>query len=71
MPLQEKIQRQQENNRLELLPITSEHIYGLAHLPDYHRDSFDRLLLSQAVIENIPLISHDPQIAKYPVKIIW
>ena len=53
------------------LPIEMHHaLYGYV-LPDYHRDPFDRLLIAQAILENLPIITTDPQIAQYPVEVIW
>jgi PIN domain nuclease of toxin-antitoxin system len=36
-----------------------------------HRDPFDRLLISQALAENIPLVTNDPAITRYDVETIW
>ncbi|MEW6425256.1 MAG: type II toxin-antitoxin system VapC family toxin [Bacillota bacterium] len=44
------------------------HVYTL---PDYHRDPFDRLLIAQAQTEDLPILTADPQIARYPVKVVW
>jgi PIN domain nuclease of toxin-antitoxin system len=71
LPLSEIIESQQQTNRLEILPITLTHIWGLAKLPDHHKDPFDRLLISQAITEGLTLISHDPEVARYPVQIAW
>lgn len=70
-PLTDVIAKQRQANQIELLSITLAHIYELQNLPDHHRDPFDRLLVAQATIEKIPVISTDAQIAKYPVKVIW
>jgi PIN domain nuclease of toxin-antitoxin system len=40
-------------------------------LPDHHRDPFDRILVSQAVLEVMPLLSADPQVSRYPVEVVW
>lgn len=40
-------------------------------LPMHHKDPFDRLLIAQAVIENMPIITIDPMIAQYNVQVIW
>jgi PIN domain nuclease of toxin-antitoxin system len=40
-------------------------------LPDHHRDPFDRMLVSQAVLEDMPLFSADPKIPHYPVEVVW
>ncbi len=70
-PLTEIITVQQSKNGVQLLPIELSHLLELSSLPDHHRDPFDRLLIAQAKIEDIALISSDPQIAKYPISVVW
>jgi len=53
----EMIAIQQQDNELKILDISLQHIYYLKTLPFHHNDPFDRLLLSQSIIENMPLIS--------------
>ncbi len=53
------------------MPIHIKHAVQVFHLPHHHKDPFDRLLVVQSVIENIPLITGDTEIAKYGVTIIW
>ena len=48
------------------LPITFEHAEAAASLPSLHRDPFDRLLVAQARVESLTLITHDPSIRSYP-----
>jgi PIN domain nuclease of toxin-antitoxin system len=48
------------------LPITSEHAVAVYSLPHIHKDPFDRLLIAQATVEGITLLTADRQIAKYP-----
>jgi PIN domain nuclease of toxin-antitoxin system len=62
---------QQQTNNLRLLPIELADILGLAALPMHHRDPFDRLIVSQAQRGALELVTHDPEIAKYPVTILW
>jgi PIN domain nuclease of toxin-antitoxin system len=71
LPLPDMIERQRADNNIEILFIALPHIYGLAQLPLHHRDPFDRLLLAQALVEDITLISADPNLNSYPVKIAW
>jgi PIN domain nuclease of toxin-antitoxin system len=71
VPLKKKIENQQQNNQLEILPLNLNHVFTLEQLPLHHRDPFDRLLIAQAVYENIPFISHDPEVSKYVVQVIW
>ena len=44
-----------------------EHMLGLATLPRLHRDPFDRLLVAQAMVEGLTLVSADPQVLAYDV----
>jgi PIN domain nuclease of toxin-antitoxin system len=46
----------------------TDHVHSL---PDYHRDSFDRMLIAQSQLENMPILTGDPLIAQYPVETIW
>jgi PIN domain nuclease of toxin-antitoxin system len=48
------------------LPITSEHAIATYSLPPLHKDPFDRLLIAQATVEGITLLTADRQVAKYP-----
>lgn len=70
-PLPDIIQHQQEQNEIILLSIQPAHIYALGNLPDHHRDPFDRLLVTQAQMEDCTLLSKDPQVAMYPANVIW
>ena len=53
-----------DNGYLEL-PITSEHAVSVDTLPPLHKDPFDRLLLAQALVEGITLLTADAQLARY------
>jgi PIN domain nuclease of toxin-antitoxin system len=46
--------------------ITSEHAVNVQTLPPLHKDPFDRLLLSQALVENITLVTTDAELERYP-----
>lgn len=52
------------------LPITLKHAEGVANLLPIHRDPFDRLLISQALVENAVLVTVDQNIVNYPVETI-
>jgi PIN domain nuclease of toxin-antitoxin system len=58
-------------NRIELLPISFEHIQQLQHLPFHHRDPFDRLLIAQALTENLTLLSRDTVFPQYGISLSW
>lgn len=54
-----------DNGYLEL-PITSEHTVNLDRLPAVHKDPFDRILVAQAMVEGITLLTNDQQLLSYP-----
>ena len=70
-PLPELLATQQQVNRLQVLPIELGHIWSLAGLPNHHRDPFDRLLISQAITEDIVIVSSDAVFDAYPVVRVW
>ncbi len=51
-----------------LLPVYLGHALRVYALPDHHRDPFDRLLISQVLLENLPVLSADSQLARYEVE---
>lgn len=53
------------------LPIAREHVWAVADLPAHHRDPFDRLLVSQARREGLPVLSADPVFVRYGVPVVW
>lgn len=52
------------------LPVTWQHAIAIVRLPDLHRDPFDRLLLAQATIEGLTLVTHDEAILRYNVPLL-
>lgn len=60
-----------EGEDFTLLPITSAHVWAVRELPHHHRDPFDRMLVAQAILEGIPLVSGDPRFAAYDVEVRW
>jgi PIN domain nuclease of toxin-antitoxin system len=57
-------------NSFRLLPITLGHVAAVEGLPFHHRDPFDRLLIVQARLAGMTLVSHDPSLKAYGVAII-
>ena len=43
----------------------------VSRLPLLHRDPFDRMLISQAIAHGLAIVTPDPQVAQYPVRIVW
>ena len=58
-------------NALTELPIALKHTYALQNLPLHHKDPFDRLLVAQALVNQIPLLSPDEQLSAYDIKRLW
>ncbi|MGQ3053217.1 MAG: type II toxin-antitoxin system VapC family toxin [Roseateles sp.] len=58
-------------HRLQWLPIELPHTLGVAALPWRHRDPFDRLLVAQAQVEGLTLVSADAAIQGYEVPCLW
>lgn len=58
-------------NAIEVLPVSLRHASGVAELPNYHRDPFDRLLVAQAIAEDLAFLTADPLMTRYPVQTIW
>ncbi|HSP39632.1 MAG TPA: type II toxin-antitoxin system VapC family toxin [Frankiaceae bacterium] len=52
------------------LPVEHEHVLRVSELPEHHRDPFDRLLVAQAQVLRIPLVTADQQLAAYEVDLI-
>ena len=57
--------------RIALLPIDTPHALVVGGLPNHHRDPFDRILISQALVEKMTLVSADAKFAPYSVPILW
>jgi PIN domain nuclease of toxin-antitoxin system len=55
----------------ELLEITVEHAWAVRHLPHHHRDPFDRLLIAQAQVERLPIVTADDSFEPYDVTVVW
>jgi PIN domain nuclease of toxin-antitoxin system len=53
------------------LPVTAAHAWYVHELPPHHRDPFDRLLVAQAHLERLPIISADARFNDYDVDVVW
>ena len=66
------IRDEMDNYSMELLPIRYEHILKLEMLPHHrHGDPFDRLLIAQALTEDLPILTGDRAFREYGIKTIW
>ncbi len=70
-PFDVLISQQLSLNGFELLNIEIDHTAVVATLPFHHRDPFDRLLVAQAAVEKMSIISIDPVFDAYPVSRLW
>jgi PIN domain nuclease of toxin-antitoxin system len=60
-----------DSEAFTLLPIALTHVEALQKLPLLHRDPFDRMLIAQANVEGMPLVTCDEEIARYAVERLW
>lgn len=54
-----------------LLAIRTRHVGAIQGLPLYHGDPFDRLLVAQATVEDVPIVTADSTLGRYDVEVIW
>lgn len=69
-PLDRFVVRQLREQNLIGLPIYHDHAARAAELPPIHRDPFDRMLVAQALVENVPLLTRDVALGAYGVTCI-
>ena len=67
-PFRGFFQQNMARNNFEWLPITADHLEVVSDLPFHHKDPFDRLLVAQAVVERIPIVSADNAFDLYAIK---
>jgi PIN domain nuclease of toxin-antitoxin system len=60
-----------KRERFEVLAVTAEHGIRAGLLPGPHQDPFDRMLIAQALSENVPIVSNDRALDGYGVKRLW
>ncbi len=60
-----------EDNGFEVIPLSFEHALTVSKLKFIHRDPFDRLIISQAMSDDLTIITKDEYIEKYDVKTMW
>ena len=62
---------QLDDNAFLTLHTEVDHVARLVGLPFHHRDPFDRLIIAQAMVEGVPVLTRDGAFADYPVETIW
>lgn len=71
LPFEAFISEQLTVNDFDLLDIRVEHLNTVANLKLHHRDPFDRLIISQAIVEQIPIVGVDKAFDFYAVEKLW
>jgi PIN domain nuclease of toxin-antitoxin system len=62
---------QREAHAVEPLPLDEESALHLSRLTPLHRDPFDRMLVCQAIVHGLTILTPDPLIAQYPARTVW
>jgi PIN domain nuclease of toxin-antitoxin system len=71
VPIDSMVEKSLSANAIRLLDIKLFHLKILQTLPFYHRDPFDRLIIAQALSEQLPIVSSDANFDRYGIKRIW
>ena len=71
LPLKKFVDIHILGNNIQILDTKLNHLYKIEKLPLHHRDPFDRLIISQAIEENLPIIGIDKVFDNYKIKRIW
>jgi PIN domain nuclease of toxin-antitoxin system len=70
-PALDLLTREIAGNNFDLLPISLLHAASVETLPPHHKDPFDRLLVAQALIDRLPIISSDARLDQYGITRVW
>jgi len=70
-PPDQLIPSQRELHGIEILPLDEEATFFLSKLPEYHKDPFDRMLVCQAIVRGLTILTPDKLIQQYPARTIW
>lgn len=75
LPLPDRPERfipeMREVHGIDRLPIDEESTLHVSRLPALHRDPFDRMLVSQAIVHGLSILTPDPLVTQYPARTIW
>ena len=59
------------DNAYTELPITGPHAAAVSGLPPIHKDPFDRMLVAQSIVHGMTILTPDPEIEQYAVRVLW
>jgi len=71
VPPERLVREERETRGIEPLPIDEESALHLSRLPALHRDPFDRILVSQAIVHGLVILTPDPLVTQYPARTAW
>ncbi len=71
MPFEQLFPASLDASSILILPILVPHLHEHRRLPFHHNDPFDRLVIAQALAEDLTLVSCDSEFARYGVKLLW
>ena len=64
-------EKEMKINTIQMLPIEITHCEQVSKLPFHHRDPFDRMLISQAMVEEMAIVTGDGQFSGYGIPLVW
>jgi len=70
LPPDRLVPQQMQVQNIMPLALSMEHALHAHQLPLHHRDPFDRMLIAQAIVDQIPVMTADPQFRHYPIKVL-
>ena len=70
-PADRFLREQLSSNAIAALEVKASHALQLFALPHLHNDPFDRMIIAQSQAENLPILTADPLIGRYPVETVW
>jgi PIN domain nuclease of toxin-antitoxin system len=70
-PAWQLVPRERNEHRIASLPIDEESVLQTEKIPRLHSDPFDRMLVCQSIVHGLTIVTPDPLISQYPVRIMW
>ncbi|MGH9408484.1 MAG: type II toxin-antitoxin system VapC family toxin [Vicinamibacterales bacterium] len=70
-PLPEFVRTLRSRFEFKTLPIDEESALHVAKLPPLHADPFDRMLVAQAIVHGLTIVTPDPAVTQYPARTLW
>jgi len=71
VPPERFVPAQRDAHLIQPLPLDEESVLQIGRLPALHRDPFDRMLVCQAIVLGMTILTPDPLVAQYPARTIW